>query len=100
MSFTLGPGCYLFAEHMACQLNTRYESRFDGRTHTGIDCQQDAERRRQKLYTGIWHVAVIAVSVQKGDQVRGEGRTWGRDKGTPAVLALTGVVLCLRSKHA
>jgi hypothetical protein len=86
----LGLGCYLFAEHMACQLTTRYESRFNGPTQTGIECQQDMLSGNDKSYTGIWYVAVIAVLVLKEDWVRGESRAWGRDKGTPVVFALTG----------
>jgi hypothetical protein len=83
-------GRYLFAEHMACQLTTRYDSRFNGPTQTGIECQQDMLSGNDKSYTGIWYVAVIAVLVLKGDWIGGESRAWGRDKGTPVVFALTG----------
>jgi hypothetical protein len=48
-----------------------------------------AERQRQKLYTDIWHVVVIAVSAVKGDWVGGGSVAWGRDKSTPVVPCLT-----------
>lgn len=59
-----------------------------------------AERRRQKLYTDIWHVAVIAVSCANGRS--SSWRRVGRGVETRARQSRPlsqEVVLCLRSKH-
>lgn len=64
--------------------------------------------KRQKLYTDIWHVTVIAVSAAKGEEEKvWMGKVVGiavgsRDKSTPVALCsrdLEKVVLCVRSIH-
>ncbi|EAT80846.1 hypothetical protein SNOG_11802 [Parastagonospora nodorum SN15] len=48
----------------------RYESRFNGRTQTGIECQQDMLSGDDKSYT-----RASAVSVHKAERVKGESGT-------------------------
>ena len=45
-------GCYLFAEHMACQTHHEIRfSRFIRRAQTGIECQPDMLSGDDKSYT-------------------------------------------------
>jgi hypothetical protein len=95
----LGLDCYLFAEHLACQLTMRYESRFNSPTQTGIECQQDTLSGDDKSYPRTSGMSVIAVLVLGSIGLAEKAGHGVETRTRQSCPRSQEVVLCLRSKR-